>query len=64
MEESMFVSIPQNADGGDVARFCRLIWYGRMGMDGDSKAPLNTKVSQDDIVRALDGGFIGLAEEF
>ena len=35
-----------------------------MGIDGESKAPLNTKVSQDDVVRALDGGFIGLAEEF
>jgi general secretion pathway protein G len=35
-----------------------------MGPDGDSQGPLNAKVSRDDIVRALDGKFIGLAVDF
>ena len=35
-----------------------------MGKDGDSQGPLNAKVSRDDIVRALDGKFIGLAIDF
>ncbi|MBW2313783.1 MAG: prepilin-type N-terminal cleavage/methylation domain-containing protein [Deltaproteobacteria bacterium] len=35
-----------------------------LGPDGESRAPLAAKVSQDDIVRASDGAFIGLAEEF
>ncbi len=35
-----------------------------MGRDGDSRRPLNAKVSRDDIVRAADGKFIGLAYEF
>ena len=32
-----------------------------MGEDGASVAPITAKVSQDDIIRANDGGFIGLA---
>ena len=35
-----------------------------LGKDGDSKAPLSTKVSQDDVIRANDGGFIGLAARY
>jgi general secretion pathway protein G len=35
-----------------------------MGKDGDSQGPLNAKVSRDDVVRARDGKFIGLAEDF
>lgn len=35
-----------------------------VGKDGDSKLPLTTKVSQDDVIRARDGRFIGLAKEF
>jgi general secretion pathway protein G len=35
-----------------------------MGQDGDSKGPLNAKVSRDDIVRANDGAFVGKAEEY
>jgi general secretion pathway protein G len=35
-----------------------------MGKDGDSKLPLTTKVSQDDVIRARDGRFIGLAKDF
>ena len=35
-----------------------------MGKDGESQKPLNAKVSRDDIVRAADGQFIGLAFEF
>ena len=35
-----------------------------MGLDGESKKPLSAKVSQDDILRALDGAFVGLAEDF
>lgn len=35
-----------------------------VGKDGDTKLPLTTKVSQDDVVRARDGRFIGLARDF
>ena len=35
-----------------------------MGKDKSSVAPLNAKASRDDIVRALDGAFIGLAAKF
>lgn len=35
-----------------------------MGLDGESKAPLSVNVSQDDVLRALDGAFIGLASNF
>lgn len=35
-----------------------------MGKDGESIAPLTARVSWDDIVRASDGGFIGLAYKF
>jgi general secretion pathway protein G len=34
------------------------------GQDGKSKAPLTAKASRDDIIRAVDGGYIGLASEF
>ena len=34
------------------------------GKDGQSKQPLTAKVSKDDIIRASDGAFIGLASEF
>jgi general secretion pathway protein G len=34
------------------------------GKDGQSKAPLTPKESKDDILRANDGGFIGLASMF
>lgn len=35
-----------------------------MGKDGKSKAPLTAKASHDDIIRANDGRFIGLASEY
>lgn len=35
-----------------------------MGKDGASQAPLTAKVSQDDIVRASDGRFVGLAADY
>ena len=35
-----------------------------MGKDGESKPPLTTKVSHDDIVRANNGAFVGLASEY
>jgi general secretion pathway protein G len=35
-----------------------------MGKDGKSLAPLNPPVSRDDVVRARDGRFIGLAIDF
>ena len=35
-----------------------------LGKDGDSKPPLVTPVSRDDIVRARDGQFIGMAKDF
>jgi len=35
-----------------------------IGKDGQTKQPLTPKVSHDDVVRALDGRFIGLAEDF
>ena len=34
------------------------------GKDRDSKIQLDNKVSEDDIVRANDGGFVGLAKDF
>ena len=34
------------------------------GKDGASKAPLSTKVSQDDVIRAHDGSYMGLASNF
>ena len=35
-----------------------------MGRDGDSKAPFTAKHSRDDIVRANDGQYVGLASEY
>jgi general secretion pathway protein G len=35
-----------------------------MGEDGDSKGPLSATASRDDIVRASDGAFIGLGEDY
>ena len=35
-----------------------------MGADGQSKSQLTNAVSRDDVVRARDGGFIGLASDF
>jgi general secretion pathway protein G len=35
-----------------------------MGKDGSSRAPLTARVSQDDVIYARDGGFVGLAEDF
>ncbi len=34
------------------------------GIDGASKAAFTAQVSHDDVVRANDGGFVGLAEDF
>jgi len=35
-----------------------------MGADGKSASPLTAKISQDDIIRASDGAFIGLAADY
>ena len=35
-----------------------------MGKDRDSKGPLSAKASRDDIVRANNGSFIGLGEDY
>ena len=35
-----------------------------MGADGKSQAPFTAKASQDDVVRANNGAFIGLAENY
>ncbi len=35
-----------------------------LGEDGDSKAPLTARVSHDDIIRANNGNFIGLGEDY
>lgn len=35
-----------------------------LGRDGQSMLPLSPKVSQDDVIRARDGRFIGLAKDF
>jgi general secretion pathway protein G len=32
-----------------------------MGKDGESKPPLTAKASHDDVVRANDGGYVGIA---
>ena len=34
------------------------------GKDGESRAPFNSAKGRDDIVRANDGGYVGLASEF
>jgi general secretion pathway protein G len=34
------------------------------GKDGDSKGPLNAKASRDDIIRANNGAFVGLGEDY
>jgi len=34
------------------------------GRDGDSKLPITAHASRDDIIRANNGGFIGLASEY
>ena len=35
-----------------------------MGKDGKSKEPLTVQASRDDIIRANDGGYVGLASEY
>ena len=35
-----------------------------LGRDGKSSSPLTAKASQDDIVRANDGGYLGLGSEY
>ena len=35
-----------------------------VGADGQSKGPLAAKASKDDVIRALDGAYVGLAEDF
>jgi general secretion pathway protein G len=35
-----------------------------MGKDGETDTPLTASISKDDIVRANDGAFIGLASKF
>jgi general secretion pathway protein G len=35
-----------------------------MGKDGNSSSPLTAKASRDDIVRASDGRFVGLASDY
>lgn len=35
-----------------------------MGKDGLSRGPLTAKASKDDIIRANDGGYIGLAKDY
>jgi len=35
-----------------------------VGKDGDSSAPLTAKPSRDDVVRANDGAFVGLASDY
>jgi general secretion pathway protein G len=35
-----------------------------MGKDGDSVSPLKAKASRDDILRANDGAFVGLAATY
>jgi general secretion pathway protein G len=35
-----------------------------VGRDGQSAPALTAKVSQDDIVRANNGGFVGLASDY
>ncbi len=35
-----------------------------VGADGESAAPLSAKKSKDDVLRALNGGWVGLASDF
>lgn len=34
------------------------------GKDGDTRPPLTVPVSQDDVIRANDGGYVGLASSY
>jgi general secretion pathway protein G len=35
-----------------------------MGPDGESQTPLTAKASRDDIIRANNGGYVGIAENY
>jgi general secretion pathway protein G len=35
-----------------------------LGADGESRPQLHSAVSRDDVIRARDGGYVGLAENF
>jgi general secretion pathway protein G len=35
-----------------------------VGPDGDTRAPLTAKASQDDVIWARDGGFVGVARDY
>ncbi len=35
-----------------------------MGADGDTKVPLTARASRDDIIRASNGGYIGIAADY
>ena len=35
-----------------------------VGADGESSGPLSASKSKDDVIRALKGGYIGLASNF
>ncbi|MDA1073671.1 MAG: prepilin-type N-terminal cleavage/methylation domain-containing protein [Proteobacteria bacterium] len=35
-----------------------------VGVDGDTQKTLSAKVSKDDVIRAANGSFVGLAEDF
>ena len=35
-----------------------------IGADGESKKTLSAPASYDDVIRALDGAYVGLASEF
>lgn len=35
-----------------------------LGKDGESSGPLTAKSSRDDVIRANDGGFVGLASDY
>lgn len=60
----------QGADPGDLRKDKNLVPINAdfdlysMGADGQSVSPLTAKVSRDDIVRANNGAYIGLAEGY
>ena len=64
------ITTVKNPDKGKVRKDHKLVPLNTdydlysLGQDGKSESPLTAKASRDDIVRANNGGFIGLATDY
>ena len=65
-----YLNIAQGGPGGKVRKDKFLVPLNTdfdlysMGRDGESLAPLTAKASHDDIIRANNGGYVGLAVDY